>query len=305
MINRLAIVIPYYKIDFFAETLQSVAAQSNKDFVVYIGNDASANDPLPLIEKYLGDLSYFYFDYRDNLGGKNLALQWERILENVKEEWFQLLGDDDVISENFVEEFYRNLPEIQSDNITAIKFSHEITDENKSVLHSITTDETIIPATELFKRKYKGLMPSSLSENIFAVSAYKNNRFLKIPFAWGADDYAILTFSELKNVFYIKNAKVTVRIFGSSISGDLSLQGKKDMGYHIMREKVLNQYSHYFDKSFLIRMLNDHLRFCEKNLVKPHLRLFNILMKRGYPNRFFGMTKSVWAINKKIKNTAG
>mgnify|MGYP003601847537 FL=1 len=301
--NKLAIVIPYYKIDFFEETLQSVAAQSNRDFVLYIGNDASPDNPLPLIQKYLNSDEYQYFDYKDNLGGKNLALQWERILENVKEEWFQILGDDDVISENFVAEFYKNLPKIQSENISAIKFSHNIVDENKTILHTITTDETIIPAPELFKRKYKGLMPSSLSENIFALSAYKKHHFLKIPFAWGADDYAILTFSGLDSVFYLSDAKVTVRMSTSSISGDLSLQSKKDLGYHIMRENVLNKHSQYFDKSFVIRMLNDHLRFCERNLLKPHLRLFSILMKRGYPKRFLDMTKVVWSINKKIKHS--
>lgn len=303
--SRLAIVIPYYKIDFFEETLQSVAAQNNRDFVLYIGNDASPDDPLPLIEKYLSDFSYFYFDYNDNLGGKNLALQWERILENVKEDWFQILGDDDIISENFVEEFYKNLPQIQSENISAIKFSHNIVDENKAILHSITTEERIIASPELFKRKYKGQMPSSLSENIFTLSAYKKHRFLKIPFAWGADDYAILTFSGLNKVFYIADAKVTVRMSTSSISGDLSFQAKKDLGYHMMRETVLNKYSENFDKSFLIRMLNDHLRFCEKNFLRPHLRLFKILMKRGYPKRYFDMTKTVWSIKNKIKHSKG
>jgi hypothetical protein len=164
-------------------------------------------------------------------------LQWERILENVKEDWFQILGDDDIISENFVEEFYKNLPQIQYENISAIKFSHNIVDENKAILHSITTEERIIASPELFKRKYKGQMPSSLSENIFTLSAYKKHRFLKIPFAWGADDYAILTFSGLNKVFYIANAKVTVRMSTSSISGDLSLQAKKDHGYHMMRKQ--------------------------------------------------------------------
>lgn len=299
--SKLAIVIPYYKIDFFEETLQSIATQSNRDFVLYIGNDASSDDPLPLIEKYLNDISYFYFDYKDNLGGKNLALQWERILKNVKEDWFQILGDDDMISENFVDEFYKNLRTAENKDISVIKFSHQIIDENKTVLHTINTDEKIIAAPELFKRKYKGLMPSSLSENIFALSAYKKHLFLKIPFAWGADDFAILTFSGLNDILYISTAKVTVRIFGSSISGDLSLQSIKDLGYHIMREKVLNKYSAYFDKSFLIRMLNDHLGFCDKNLIKPDLRLFNILIKRGYPKRYFNMAKAIWLINRKIK----
>ena len=33
---------------------------------------------------------------------------------DVQEEWFQILGDDDVISNNFVEEFYKNLEEVVS-----------------------------------------------------------------------------------------------------------------------------------------------------------------------------------------------
>lgn len=41
----LAIVIPYYKINYFEETLKSLSNQTDKKFKVYIGNDASENDP--------------------------------------------------------------------------------------------------------------------------------------------------------------------------------------------------------------------------------------------------------------------
>jgi hypothetical protein len=37
----LAIIIPYYKLCFFEENLQSLAAQTDKRFKVYIGDDAS------------------------------------------------------------------------------------------------------------------------------------------------------------------------------------------------------------------------------------------------------------------------
>src|SRR5690606_12290872 len=101
--NKLAIVVPYYKIDFFEKTLVSIANQTDKRFKLYIGNDASPNDPQCLINQYLSEVNYEYYDYKDNVGGKSLVNQWERILENVEEEWFQILGDDDTISPNFVE----------------------------------------------------------------------------------------------------------------------------------------------------------------------------------------------------------
>ena len=53
----LAIVIPYYNMQFFEETLQSLSSQSDQRFRVYIGNDASPDNPEFLIElkipKYL------------------------------------------------------------------------------------------------------------------------------------------------------------------------------------------------------------------------------------------------------------
>ena len=68
MKNKLAIVIPYYKIDFFEETLKSVAAQTDNRFTLYIGNDKSPHDPSPLIEKYFPKGNYHYYNYEDNLG---------------------------------------------------------------------------------------------------------------------------------------------------------------------------------------------------------------------------------------------
>ena len=47
----LAIVIPYFKINFFKETLESLN-QSCKNFKIYIGNDASQDNPDALIRQY-------------------------------------------------------------------------------------------------------------------------------------------------------------------------------------------------------------------------------------------------------------
>ncbi|SIS96751.1 Glycosyltransferase involved in cell wall bisynthesis [Chryseobacterium ureilyticum] len=299
--KKLAIVIPYYKIDFFEESIQSVAAQTNKNFTLYIGNDASSTDPIKIIEKYFKEGDYRYFHYSDNMGGKNPAQQWERILENVEEEWFQILGDDDMISTNFVEEFHKHISTVESKKISTIKISHHLIDEENNILRSINIGQTIIPSTEVFKMKYKGIIASSLSENIFSLAAFKKYKFEKIPFAWGTDDLALLTFSGFKDIYYLSNAYVNVRISTSSISGNLSLQNKKDGAYNSMREIVLNRYSQYFDKSFLIRLLNDYLKFCDQNLISPRLNLFKILLLRGYPNRYITMSKYITKINKNIK----
>ena len=56
----LAIVIPYYKKTFFRETMESIAAQTCKDFVLYIGDDASPENPKEILEEYKDKIQIVY-----------------------------------------------------------------------------------------------------------------------------------------------------------------------------------------------------------------------------------------------------
>ncbi len=266
--KKLAIVIPYYKIDFFEETIKSVALQTNKNFTLYIGNDASTDNPVPTIEKYLKKEDYRYINYIDNLGGKNLALQWERILDHVKEEWFQILGDDDMIAENFVEEFYRLIPDLEKQKITAVKFKHEWIDENNKHLETFDYGTDLLNSVEFIIKKYKGTIKSSLSENIFKTKMYHKYHFEKIPLAWGTDDIALLTFSGYKNILYVRSSKVQVRISGSSISGNETIDAQKSIAYNHFRENIIINHSKHFPAQFMENIIKDHLTYCHHNIKK-------------------------------------
>ena len=90
----LAIVIPYYKLTFFEATLQSLADQTDKRFMVYIGDDASLESPDDLLEKYQQKFDFEYYRFEENLGGTSLVKQWERCIAMTKdEEWVMILGD--------------------------------------------------------------------------------------------------------------------------------------------------------------------------------------------------------------------
>ena len=58
----LAIIVPYYKLTFFDETLQSLASQTIKLFKVYIGDYASTENPVELLDKYKGKLDFVIGD---------------------------------------------------------------------------------------------------------------------------------------------------------------------------------------------------------------------------------------------------
>ncbi|MFC3160375.1 Glycosyl transferase family 2 [Chryseobacterium arachidis] len=297
--NKLAIVIPYYKIDFFEKTIQSIASQSNKNFALYIGNDASSENPLPIIKKHFTPEKYHYFEYTNNLGGKNLALQWERVLENVKEDWFQILGDDDTISENFVEEFYKNLHTAEDKSISVIKFSHQWINDRDEILEDFNYPFKEISATDFFIKKYNNEIRSSLSENIFKRSFYLQYKFEKLPLAWGSDDLAILSFSDFKKILYVNSTKVKVRISEASISGSESNLEEKLKADHELKRILIIKYADRFNYQFIDSVIESYLYHCYIKNYNLDARIIFYYLRKLKPIKFLKALKQIYYIRKK------
>lgn len=82
----LAIVIPYYNIQFFDKTLGSLTNQTDKRFTVYIGDDNSPNSPEGLISKFASGLTAKYVKFEENLGSHSLVKQFERCIDLLQDE---------------------------------------------------------------------------------------------------------------------------------------------------------------------------------------------------------------------------
>jgi glycosyltransferase involved in cell wall biosynthesis len=105
----LAIVIPYFKVTFFEETINSLAGQTNKNFKVYIGDDASPECPKKILKEFESKLNFKYQKFENNLGSISLVQQWNRCIDLIEdEEWIMILGDDDFLEETVVENWYKN-----------------------------------------------------------------------------------------------------------------------------------------------------------------------------------------------------
>lgn len=218
---NLAIVIPYYKIDYFAETLESLAQQTDQRFQVYIGDDASPVPPTELLEKYQGKFNVTYKRFKDNLGSVSLVKQWERCIAMMQEEeWFMILGDDDVLGENVVETFYKNLPEIEK-TAHVVRCSSVLINEKEEPISQEYHHSQLENAIESYCRKLRGESRSSLSEYIFRKESYNILGFKDYALAWTTDDRAVIDFSQNKPIFSI-NALVKVRM------SDQNITGKKD-----------------------------------------------------------------------------
>ena len=258
--NKLAIVIPYYKIAFFEETLKSVFAQTDKRFTLYIGNDASSDDPKSLIKKYFPDGAFHYYNYEKNIGRQNLPMQWKRILDNVTEEWFQILGDDDLISDNFVEAFYAKLDKINRENSSVIRCPHIHINENGAILNDFSLEEKYSDPAILFQNINKRLISASLSENIFKYSEYLKVGFRNIPLAWGTDHLAIYEFSKNRPISFLQNSKVLVRVTDLSISGSKDNEKEKRSAKIKFYEIILKEHSKDLDSKFILDLTTGYLK---------------------------------------------
>ena len=68
MKDALAIIIPAYKPDYLAETLESLTKQTNKDFKVYIGDDASPFSLEDIVGQFSDKLNIVYKKFDKNIG---------------------------------------------------------------------------------------------------------------------------------------------------------------------------------------------------------------------------------------------
>lgn len=282
----LAIVIPYYKISFFEVTLKSLSDQTDKRFKVYIGDDASPEDCTSLLEKYRGQFDFVYHRFENNLGSISLAKHWERCIAlTTDEQWIMILGDDDVLGDNVVEDYYANLDQVFNHKINVIRFASQVIDEIGEIKTQIYVHPIKEKAETFFVRKFKGLTRSSLSEHIFLKSVFERKGFRDYPLGWQSDDAAWLDFAENKPVFAINNAIVFIRVSNLSISGKNDNKVlKNNATYQFLTTIMTSKKKLFAKKDRLNFLLSYEIQIREKItlkelflLVKLHLLDFNFL----------------------------
>lgn len=281
--NKLAFVIPYYKIDFFEETLQSLEEQTNKNFSVYIGNDNSPNDPIDIIKKYRS-LNITYKNFETNLGAKDLEGQWIRCIDLSKdEEWICILGDDDCPKKNFVEEFYKILPVVDEKNINVIKTAITSIDTNSKIRGADLVHPEYDTSINTFWRDRNNQTHTSISENIFRRSSYEKIGFRGFPLAWGTPLVAWIDYSEGGLIYGLNSTQMCVRSSEINLSRVDSFKDQKQVGEAMVYEIIFSDYHDKFSDSqrlFLIKKYHAVLHYYQLKNKLP-TSIFTLYGKYG------------------------
>lgn len=221
--NSLAIIIPAYKSTFLAAALDSIAAQTCKDFTVYIGDDHSPNHLEEIVERYKDKMQLVYKKFDTNVGGKDLVAQWARCVEMAhKEEWLWLFSDDDVMEPRCVEEFYQTVKEHPDAGL--VHFNLLKLENSTGKLYNLPKFPEYCPAKMYLDEKVRGHFISMVVEFVTRRDVYeKTGGFQNFNMAWGSDFCSWVKFSHAAGgIWTCPTAKVHWRESNENISPDTS-----------------------------------------------------------------------------------
>ncbi len=271
--HTLAIIIPYYKYTFFEQCLDSIYNQTNKNFTLYIFDDASPKSPIHLLRKLDGVINYHYHKFEKNLGGTDLVAHWNRCVQLTSESWIWLFGDDDYMSPKCVESFFNEISlHYRKSNVYRIPVS--VIDELGNVIWKANLKSNETTMLEVIQAKLKSKAVSFVVEYIFSRKVFDEfGGFYSLPLAWGADDISWLIFTKNSLIFSLQNSQVYWRLSKQNISSNsyenytIKLNSLMKYG-NFLKKYVSNTTKEHIFKS---QFKTDLYRF-----IKIHL--FNVLM---------------------------
>lgn len=221
--KQLAIVIPAYKATFLDAALASVAAQTCKDFTLYVGDDCSPHDLGGIVSRYRDKIDLVYKRFDSNLGGKDLVAQWERCIDMTQgEPWLWLFSDDDVMETRCVEEFYKAQKATNS-KYDVYHFNVKVIGEDGGVVKVPNEYPNVLNNFDFYKSKISGCYVSLVVENVFSRCIYERTQgFVKFDLAWGSDTATWIAFSEEQGFYTIQKTFVLWRSSGQNITPNMS-----------------------------------------------------------------------------------
>ena len=240
MNHPLAIVLAAFKPTYLRRAVESVLAQTNKQFNLYIFDDASPHD-LRRELKGLPTAQQSYYRFDENMGATSIVQQWQRCIKHTKgEPWIWIFSDDDVMDKNCVASFYDALEKFP--NHPAYRFNTNKIDSEENMIRENRFPEQF-DAAEFLNLKLSYSQESYIVETIFSRAAYeKTGGIPDLPYAWASDDLFNTKIADIGPIRTIPGAMVSWRYSDENISGLKSAFGASE------KLKASRKFVHWINK---------------------------------------------------------
>lgn len=186
MMVKFSICIPAFKSSFLQECIESILAQSSRDFELIILNDCSPQPVEEIVNKFT-DPRIRYFSNEKNVGSFHLVDNWNKCLSLATGEFFLIMGDDDLLHPDYLLEFTSLIEKFPHLNVYHCR-SKIINDAGETV--------RLTPALPAFEHVFDSIWQrlEQLRSNYISDYVYRSEAlqaqggFYKLPLAWGSDD---------------------------------------------------------------------------------------------------------------------
>lgn len=183
---KFSICIPAFKSSFLEECISSILAQTAEDFELIILNDCSPQPVDEVVKKFV-DPRIRYFSNEKNVGAYRLVDNWNKCLSLANGEFFHIMGDDDLLHPDYLDEFSKLIGNFPGLNVYHCR---------SKIINDAGVTVRLTPALPAFEHVYDSiwqrleqLRSNYISDYVYRTSALRaQGGFFNLPLAWGSDD---------------------------------------------------------------------------------------------------------------------
>ena len=212
---KISVTVPAYKAQFLAECIDSILAQTYKNFELIIVNDASPHDLDSIVSKY-DDPRIRYYKNEIGFGAEHVVGNWNKCLEYATGDYIICMGDDDKLLSCCLEEYVKLI-----EKYPGLGVYHgwtEIIDENSEITNILQP----LPEKEsVYSLIYSRLSGRTqfIGDFLFDVALLRDKGgFYDLPYAWGSDNISVFRAAEKDGIAHTQVPVFQYRSNSQSIS---------------------------------------------------------------------------------------
>lgn len=224
---KFSIAIPAFKAKYLKECIDSILAQTYKDFELIIVNDASPENIDSVVKPYLSQAKIRYYKNEKNFGSVNVVGNWNKCLSFASGEYFLLMGDDDKLCSNCLEDYAKLI-----DAFPQCKVYHTRTWQinPQSEIIGITGPRPVWESVyDNIYERIKLHRAQYISDYLYETQHLKSDGgFYKLPMAWGSDDISAYRAAAVAGVAHSEKPLFCYRVHPTSLTSSGNIKIKMD-----------------------------------------------------------------------------
>ena len=183
---KFSIGIPAFKASYLEECIDSVLAQTYTNFELIVVNDASPENIDDIVNQYSDERISYYINDK-NTGAVNVVDNWNKCLSYADGDYFVLMGDDDMMSPIYLEEFVKLIDKYPKLDVYHCR-SYIIDEHSEINLLTPSWSEKESVLDNIWHRM-NSLRVQFISDFIYDRKVLvERGGFYKLPLAWLSDD---------------------------------------------------------------------------------------------------------------------